>query len=380
MTVVEDGSVRPELLEASDEQIRRAVEHAAPMVLRGLLYQLTGDEEAAATHIGIDPAGFQTGMMVDRDEDVALLRRKTVELLISWRDSDAGTVPVGPAERLQRSASLTLGEPVADDEVEFCVEELALDPWARELEWQRPPRRGQLEQFHVTVIGAGLGGLARRADAQARGHRPHRDREELGRRRHLERDPVSGRAPRHAESCLHPSLRRALPVRRPVRRLVGEPALLRLGRRHVRAPRGDRVRHRGSLADLGRGRLAVGDRDRRPGGAAPAQVERRRHRRRLPQPAAAPRARGDGRLSRPVVPHGTLARGARPRPALRRDRHRLHRVPAARRAGLARQARRRLPTHPAVAVRGAGLPLAVPTRGRAGSTGISRTTRTSCGC
>ena len=61
---------------------------------------------------------------------------------------------------LQRSASLTLGEPIADDEVEFCVEELALDPWARELKWQRPPARNRLEQFHVTVIGAGLGGLA----------------------------------------------------------------------------------------------------------------------------------------------------------------------------------------------------------------------------
>ncbi len=160
MTVAQGGVTGQELLEASEEQIREAVEQAVPMVLRGLLYQLTGDEEVAATHIGTDPAGFQTGMMVDRDEDIALLRRKTVELLVGLRDTGAGPVPIGPAERLQRSASLTLGEPVADDEVEFCVEELALDPWARELEWQRPPRRDRLDEFHVTVVGAGLGGLA----------------------------------------------------------------------------------------------------------------------------------------------------------------------------------------------------------------------------
>src|ERR1700678_2878118 len=41
----EVSAKRPELLEATDETIVDAMEHADPMVLRGLLYQLTGDEE-----------------------------------------------------------------------------------------------------------------------------------------------------------------------------------------------------------------------------------------------------------------------------------------------------------------------------------------------
>jgi 4-hydroxyacetophenone monooxygenase len=40
---------RPELLEATDEMIEDAVRYADPMVLRGLLYQLTGDEAVAST-------------------------------------------------------------------------------------------------------------------------------------------------------------------------------------------------------------------------------------------------------------------------------------------------------------------------------------------
>ena len=48
MTEVADRA-GPELLEASREEIEHAVAQAEPMVLRGLLYQLTGDEEVAAT-------------------------------------------------------------------------------------------------------------------------------------------------------------------------------------------------------------------------------------------------------------------------------------------------------------------------------------------
>jgi 4-hydroxyacetophenone monooxygenase len=42
-------SSRPELLAASNAVIEDAIAHADPMVLRGLLYQLTGDPEVAVT-------------------------------------------------------------------------------------------------------------------------------------------------------------------------------------------------------------------------------------------------------------------------------------------------------------------------------------------
>ena len=42
---------RHELLDATDETIEDAVRFADPMVLRGLLYQLTGDASVAATEV-----------------------------------------------------------------------------------------------------------------------------------------------------------------------------------------------------------------------------------------------------------------------------------------------------------------------------------------
>jgi 4-hydroxyacetophenone monooxygenase len=157
--VTAGATVACELLEASDEQIERAVAHAEPMVLRGLLYQLTGDEEVAATPITVDPTGFQTFMMVAEQADVAMLRRKAVELLRAHRDAGAGPLDIGPEERLRRSVPLTLGEELDDAEYEFCREELALDPWVRSLAWSEPPPPERLQGFSVTVIGAGLGGL-----------------------------------------------------------------------------------------------------------------------------------------------------------------------------------------------------------------------------
>ena len=46
-----EATVRPDLLEASDETIDDALTHAEPMLLRGLLYLLTGDEEGAGTQV-----------------------------------------------------------------------------------------------------------------------------------------------------------------------------------------------------------------------------------------------------------------------------------------------------------------------------------------
>ena len=47
----QEVSSRPELRAADDAVIEDAIAHADPMVLRGLLYQLTGDPEVAATGV-----------------------------------------------------------------------------------------------------------------------------------------------------------------------------------------------------------------------------------------------------------------------------------------------------------------------------------------
>src|SRR5690349_21713773 len=146
-----EPATAPELLDASDEQIERAVAHADPMVLRGLLYQLTGDEHAAATRVTVDPRGFQTFMMVAEEPDVAMLRRRTVDFLKAHRDAGAEPLPIGPEERLRRSVPLVLGEELDDDEYAYCREELALDPWVRTLAWREPPAPERLQGFSVTV-------------------------------------------------------------------------------------------------------------------------------------------------------------------------------------------------------------------------------------
>jgi 4-hydroxyacetophenone monooxygenase len=153
-------SVRTELVAATDEQIDDAVGYADPMALRGLLYQLTGDETVAATKVGA-VRGYTGGNAVGLTDpdDIALLRERAAAFLKSYRDAGAGPLTIGPAGRLPRSLALAGGVPqLPDEDVELWIEELGLDPWARGLTWeQRPPER--LARFSAIVVGAGMGGL-----------------------------------------------------------------------------------------------------------------------------------------------------------------------------------------------------------------------------
>jgi 4-hydroxyacetophenone monooxygenase len=95
-----------ELLEAGDATIDDAVQHADPMVLRGLLHQLSGDEAVAAIRptpqVGIDAA-----RLVDA-AGIAFLRARAAAFLKAHRDAD-GAPDLGPSERLPRSLALTAG-------------------------------------------------------------------------------------------------------------------------------------------------------------------------------------------------------------------------------------------------------------------------------
>lgn len=160
MATAIDAPVRPELLEASDETIADAIQYADPMVLRALLYQLTGDPELLDIELKAVMAGFFEIRIPARAQDVAMIRHKGAEFLKAYRDSGAGPISVGPRERLATSMRLGSGESMPDEEaLGLFVEELALDPWARSLKWQAPPPPERLKDFSVTVIGAGMGGL-----------------------------------------------------------------------------------------------------------------------------------------------------------------------------------------------------------------------------
>ena len=160
MTTATAETQRPELLRASDEQIDDVVQYADPMVMRGLLYQLTGDQELADIPVAAALGRFGNGAVaITTPQDVAAIRARAAAFLKSYRDSGAGPLDLGPLERLPRSISLIAGREIPGDELELWLEELALDPWVRGLNWDQEPPVERLQGFSVVVIGAGMGGL-----------------------------------------------------------------------------------------------------------------------------------------------------------------------------------------------------------------------------
>ena len=154
-----EASVRPELRAASDEVIEDAVTYADPMVLRGLLYQLTGDPDLKTIALKKVRMGRVETVTPATDDDVATIRRKAADFLKAYRDSGAGPIGYGPRERVPESLALIVGHPIKEEAIDLMVEETALDPWARSLEWQAEPDPERLKNFTVTIIGAGMGGL-----------------------------------------------------------------------------------------------------------------------------------------------------------------------------------------------------------------------------
>jgi len=152
-------TVRHELLTATDETIDDAVRHADPMVLRGLLYQLTGDESIAATQAGTITVRNVELSVVAKPADVELIQSKAAAFLKSYRDQGAGEISCGSPERLHRSLSLAAGIDIPASEFDLWLEQLALDPWVRKLDWPEAPPEQDLHNFKVAVIGAGMGGL-----------------------------------------------------------------------------------------------------------------------------------------------------------------------------------------------------------------------------
>ena len=155
----QEVTTRPELLAASDAAIDDAIAYADPMVLRGLVYQLTGDPEVATTGVKTVQVGYADVPAPATDADAVLLRQKGAAFLKAYRDSGAGKIDIGPRDRLATSLGLMLGQTLDGESLQHHVEELAFDPSVRSLHWRDQPDPARLKDFTVTVIGAGMGGL-----------------------------------------------------------------------------------------------------------------------------------------------------------------------------------------------------------------------------
>jgi 4-hydroxyacetophenone monooxygenase len=151
-------NVKNELLSASDAQIDDAVQYASSMVLRGLLYQLTGDAALIAMPPGT-AAKYGTGKEMANEADAVALKTKAATFLKQYRDSGAGEIDLGPEERLRQSLSLTAGHEIPERELHIWQQEAAFDRWARGVHWANDVPPESRKNFKVAVIGTGISGL-----------------------------------------------------------------------------------------------------------------------------------------------------------------------------------------------------------------------------
>ena len=154
-----EANVKDELVTASDATLVDAITHADPLILRGLLYQLTGDETLTSMPVENVVFGYSRQDRLANADDVELVRAKTIAWLKDLRDSGARRVSIGPMDRLPRSLELIAGTSIPERELPMWIEETGLDPLARGLTWKTQPTPEQLESSFVVVIGAGISGI-----------------------------------------------------------------------------------------------------------------------------------------------------------------------------------------------------------------------------
>ena len=138
-------TTRTELLKVTDDAIDDAVKFADPMVLRGLVYQLTGDESLTAMEAVVSPYANVFMEVLANEADVALVQDKAAAFLKSYRDQGAGDIPLDPEDRLPRSICMTTGVDLADSEMKLWIEILGLDPMVRGLKWRKKPNPEKLK-------------------------------------------------------------------------------------------------------------------------------------------------------------------------------------------------------------------------------------------
>ena len=151
-------TLRSELTSASDTELDQVVKYASPIVLRGLLYQLTGEEAIAETPVESESTGVFTAMGVTDRAAIDFLRSRAAGLLKELRDEGRSSWTLDEG-RLSRSIALTAGEAIPAEDIELWVEELGLDPFARGVQAQPEPERRSPSDFRVLVIGAGMMGI-----------------------------------------------------------------------------------------------------------------------------------------------------------------------------------------------------------------------------
>lgn len=148
-----------DLLDSSDETIENAVRRADPMVLRGVLYMLTGDEEVLDMDLVDSTDADMSVHGLSNSSDITLLQSKAANYLKARRDSAADMPERGSPSHVLRSLSLTAGYDIPESDRDIWIELAAFEPFARGIKWKGAPTSTSLEDFLVVVIGSGISGL-----------------------------------------------------------------------------------------------------------------------------------------------------------------------------------------------------------------------------
>ncbi len=141
-----------------EEFVMRALQQAAPNALRMALYQATGDKEL----IEMQPetqsfwgGAFKYAALTPEDSEI--VQAKAREFLRS-ATGQAGPLPTDDTLLSMMDSYGT--KPLSDVLHRMGREAIALDEFPRGVEWSNGEAPARRKDFHVAVIGAGVGGIA----------------------------------------------------------------------------------------------------------------------------------------------------------------------------------------------------------------------------
>lgn len=149
----------------SEEEVKAALEQAAPLVLRMALYQATRDPALEQMEVQKAPfwgGAFQIGLL--SDEDGAAVREKAFAWLKGLAAGEAESPPYLEERELPALMTMMLDKPMGPDVDIFAYEmsrgDLLEEEFPLGVEWNEEPSAEVKAGFHVLVVGAGMAGLA----------------------------------------------------------------------------------------------------------------------------------------------------------------------------------------------------------------------------
>ena len=145
---------------ADDATLATHLEKANLPALLPAIVQLTGD--ASLLQRFPPPSSGMMGAVEGNiaPEHQAEMRALALEALVAYRDGDGSLPPLPSTEQLHAMMNWCAGESLPVKYVPLAIEEATLaeaDP--RRFQWNDPPDPAVLRDFHVVIIGAGLGGI-----------------------------------------------------------------------------------------------------------------------------------------------------------------------------------------------------------------------------